>query len=128
MTMRRMARALAILALLLAPACARSAGSSEEVTQALADIEALNADVARLESSITDLEGEDDDLARRLDGLSERLTTALDNLRESLAEVRAGVEGAERSAAAALARAESVASDLDILETRYDYHLRRYHQ
>lgn len=128
MTMPKMARALAILALLLAPACARAAEPSEEVTEALADIESLTADVAEVQDSIAALEADDDDFARRLDGLSERLSSALGNLRESLSKVRAGVEGAEGSAAAALARAESVASDLEVLKTRYDYHLRRYHQ
>lgn len=128
MTMPGMARALAILALLLAPACAQATEPSDDINRALADIETLTADLAEMQDSITALESDDDDFARRLDRLAERLSRALGNLRESLSKVRAGVEGAEESAAAALARAESVASDLEVLETRYDYHLRRYHQ
>lgn len=131
-TMRWMSRAAVALFLALfmgACAAAETPGEpSAETTEALASLEdriaQLEADLEEeLESGGADrakLEGKLDDLAGKLERSLDRLRDALDGLRGGSAEIR-------EAADSALATARSVASDLSVLEERYEYHLRRYH-
>ena len=132
MTMRWMSRAAVALFLALCmSACAAGETPREpsaETTEALALLEDR---IAELEAEIRDdLESEADDRAKldgRLDGLAGKLERSLERLREALSGVKGGSAEARDAAASALATAQAVASDLNVLEKRYDYHLRRYH-
>lgn len=108
-------------------ACASSEAPFEPSAETTEAISALEVRLADLEA---DLQVERDDrgkLSDRLDALSDKLERSLDRLTESMAEARSGSAEARESAASALATVRSVASDLSVLEERYEYHLRRYH-
>ncbi|MEA2453319.1 MAG: hypothetical protein QOG04_2029 [Actinomycetota bacterium] len=128
-TILTMARApLALLIALSLGACASGTPSSTEpsaeTTQA---ISALEDRVADLEADLLAAEDGRTKLSDRIDSLGDKLAKSLDRLQESLAQVRSGSSEAADSAASALASAQAVASDLAVLEQRYEYHLRRYH-
>lgn len=96
--------------------------------------EATTAALAELEERVEELEGElsDADTAREraqddLKAFRERFRESLKNLRAALGEVRTSSSSASDEVAAALAEARAVAADLEVLEERYNYHLRRYH-
>ncbi|HWC14518.1 MAG TPA: hypothetical protein VG929_07975 [Actinomycetota bacterium] len=96
--------------------------------------EATTAALAELEERIVDLEGElsDADAARDraqdgLAGFRKRFRASLKDLRAALGEVRSTSSSASDEVDAALAEARAVAADLEVLEERYNYHLRRYH-
>ena len=131
-TMPVMGRALLLfVALVIAlPACARTEAPAPDDDAAAATAEALadlDERVATLEADLASLETARERAGNRLRKLSGRLKGALDRLRDSLAEVRATAGTSGDNAAAALATANSAARDLEVLEERYDYHLRRYH-
>lgn len=127
--MPKMLRVVLIMTLALVPACAGQ--GSPPAQDPTAEIGALTERVATLESELeeeaeaaTRLEDDAQDQARRL---SQRLERSLDRLRASLGEVRGSVAGGVDEAATALGQAQAVASQLQVLEQRYEYHLRRYH-
>ena len=129
-TIRGMTRSALVLLIVLLCSCA---GPSESTVEAAADTEALEA-VEALEERVTDLESdlaemssERDKAGERLEALGDRLDKALERLREALAEVRSSAAGAGDAAASAMSAANSAAAQLDVLEERYEYHLRRYH-
>jgi chromosome segregation ATPase len=122
---------LALTLALFLGACAANeppTGSNAASTEA---VEALEARILELEAQVADdLEAEGSDRAKlegRLDRLADKLERSLDRLREALGGVKSGSADARDAADSALATARSVASDLTVLEERYDYHLRRYH-
>ncbi|MGH2757230.1 MAG: hypothetical protein ACRDI3_05525 [Actinomycetota bacterium] len=132
MTMPRMARVWLVALLLIVPACASEDGSGSD--EALAAVEDLESDMDGLRTELDDLQADLDDfgserdgLERRLGSLSKRLGRALEGLRASLRDIRGAAGGAPDEAARALGRAEDVAAQLQVLEERYEYHLRRYH-
>ena len=122
-----MARVPLALLIALLGACAPEASSTEpsaETTQAIAAVEDRVSD---LEADLLAAEDGRSKLADRIAGLAEKLDRSLDRLKEALAGARSGSEEAAKEAASALAAANAVASDLSVLEQRYEYHLRRYH-
>lgn len=130
--MRWMSRAaVALFLALFLGACAAGETRQEpsaEMTEALTTLEDRITD---LEAEIrSDLEAQEDDGAKlgdRLDRLTARLERSLERLRDALGDAKDGSAEAQEAAASALSTARSVASDLSVLEERYDYHLRRYH-
>lgn len=95
--------------------------------------EATTAALAALEDRIDELEDElsQADSAREraqddLKAFRKRFRSTLKDLRASLADVRSE-SATPAEVAAALSEARAVAADLEVLEERYNYHLRRYH-
>lgn len=118
-------------------------GDAQEAAgeDALGEIAALEARVAELEDALAASRHEDDVLkqrmrkgAKKLGGTMGELRVSLGDLRASLGEVEAASDSAAAKAGslaseidAAMAAVESVATELDVLTNRFDYHLRRYH-
>jgi hypothetical protein len=99
--------------------------------RALEQVDALEARVSDLEGALeAATEGLDrarafeGRISKGLDALGDRLERSMARIKENLSDVRTS---ASEEAASALAQAQQVARDLEILEQRYDYHLRRYH-
>lgn len=127
-TIRAMVRVVqACLVALFLSGCAPSDAPTGPSAETTAAIEALDERIADLEDDLLSETGDRSKLDARLDALGDRLDRALERLKESLEGVRTGSAEARDSAASALANAQAVASDLSVLEERYDYHLRRYH-
>ena len=123
------------LALVAAAACG-DGGESVDNARAAADsaieqVEELTARIESLESELDDAlnqaEKSDRALAGRLDGARGRLDKALDRLRKSTDAAAGAAETAAANSSSALAKAEEAARSLNVLQERYDYHLRRYH-
>jgi hypothetical protein len=126
---------------LIAAACGRAeSGESrrlqQEADQARAEadeaLEAVDAMKADLESLRADFEGEvvglrrqRERMAGRLDSVRERLWGALASLRDTIEGLRQDSSAAVSEAASALGEARSAAKALAVLESRFDYHLRR---
>lgn len=125
-TIRRMVPLLATSALLLGGTCTDDEPTTREDPgeAALAAVEDLQDEIDDLRAEIAD---DTDSAGRDLRGLERDLRRAIKDLRESFRSLRAGNSQAESDAAAALARVSEVASDLEVLEERYNFHLRRYH-
>ena len=126
--------ALVLLIALVCGACAQADAPGEATSETAAAMEALDERVATLETDLAaaqdDIEAGDEAgsrLATRIDHLADKLDRSLERLRDALDSVRSGSAEARDQAASALATAQSVASDLAVLEQRYEYHLRRYH-
>jgi ABC-type transporter Mla subunit MlaD len=126
--------ALVLLVALVCGACAQAKAPTEASAATETAITGLDERVATLETDLTtaqeDIESGDKDLdhlVTRIDNLADKLDRSLERLREALEGVKGGSADARDQAAAALANAQSVASDLAVLEQRYEYHLRRYH-
>ena len=133
-----------LVPLLLAPvACGRDGNDAPEVTpaalkqaqddaaEALSAVEGLEEDLdealSELEEARSEANEGADKVDKRLGYLSNRLKNAIDSLRASLADVRASASGAASEVDSALAKAEQAAKDLAVLESRFNYHLRRDH-
>ena len=131
MTIQPMVRAcLLLFVALFLTACA---ADEPPVTEEGPD-ETTSAALADLEERIEELEGdlaEADEARERgrdeLKAVRTRFRDSLKELRGSLAEVRATSSDASSEVSSALAEARAVAADLEVLEERYNYHLRRYH-
>jgi hypothetical protein len=106
----------------------RARAEADEALQAVdamkADLEALRAD---LEADAGRLRRQRERMTGRLDSVRERLWGALSSLRDTIAGLRHDSSAAVSEAASALDEARSAAKDLAVLESRYDYHLRRDH-
>lgn len=127
-TMLRMARVLLALVLLAVPACSdAAAGRDPDAARALEAVTDLEREVATLRAELDGLTEEGSELDKKLGRLGDRLDNALGTLRDSIGNVRGSAGTAADEAASALSRAESVAAQLQVLEERYEYHLRRYH-
>lgn len=124
--MPRMVPVLVAMALAGAPACSPDETHSDDEAgrEALAAVDELSAEVDELSATLAE---ERTAAADALDALERELRRAIKNLRESLQALRRGNDDAAADAAAAIARANAVASDLEVLEERYNFHLRRYH-
>ena len=132
MSMTQMFRVtLALTCALSLGACAADEPPTEPTAASVEAVEALEDRIAELETEISDdLEAEGAGRAKldgRLDRLAAKLERSLERLREALEGVRGGSAEARDAAASALSTARSVASELSVLEERYNYHLRRYH-
>lgn len=128
-TIRGMTRTAVVLLIALLSACAGPQqapddGAVEAQAEALADLEVRVAD---LESELEATASERERSGERLDALGDRLDKALERLRAALDNLRSATAGAGDDAASAMATAHSAAAALDVLEERYEYHLRRYH-
>jgi septal ring factor EnvC (AmiA/AmiB activator) len=125
-TMPRMVPAMAAVALIFAPACSPDEAATDDGSgrEALAAVAELSRELDGLNET---LRQERSDAADALDALERDLRKSIKDLRASLRNLRAGNADAESDAASALARASEVASDLEVLEDRYNFHLRRYH-
>ena len=120
-----MTRVALVLFVALFGACAPDEEPAADPTaQALAAVEDR---LGELESEVATAESADDDAARDLDRLGERLSRALDRLKGSIGKIRTGSNAGADQAASALAAVHAVQRGLDVLEERYEYHLRRYH-
>lgn len=128
MTIRTMARVtLALLVALLLGACAPETPDTKAAAVTDEDITAIEARLDTVETDLSAASDERSQMEDRLEALSDKLDRALERLREAIEGVRAGSAEASDAAASALANAQAVASDLSVLEERYEYHLRRYH-
>jgi ABC-type transporter Mla subunit MlaD len=120
-----MARAALVpLIALLLGACASEAppaDTSAETDQAIAALETRVDDLA---DDLSDQASDSSKLDKQLGALGERLDRAIERLQEALEGVRAGSQEATDQAASALANVSAVASDLSVLERRFEYHLR----
>jgi chromosome segregation ATPase len=117
---------------------ALSEDQADEIQAARDEAAEANAQVAELTETIEELERRIEradgaaalrsrQLGKRLDGISERLN-------ERAADLRAAIEDAASSSAAAVSEASATAGqvggivqDLNVLRARYDVHLRRFH-
>jgi outer membrane lipoprotein-sorting protein len=130
--MTTMVRAsLVLTAALLLGACAAASPPSEPSAETEAAIAGLEDRVDDLAADLADelqvvKEGRNE-LQDRISALSDKLDKSLARLRDALAAARSGSSEAADAAASALNSAQSVAADLEVLEQRYEYHLRRYH-
>jgi hypothetical protein len=132
-----------VLVALVSMACGRAeTGDSEdlradadraraEANEALEAVDLMRADLEALEDELADgvarLRRERDRTASKLERVGERLWAALSHIRDSMAGIRQGSAGAASEAASALDEARSAAKAIAILESRFDYHLRRDH-
>ena len=92
-----------------------------ELTETIDDLE------RRLEQASAGAATRTRNLDKRLDGISDRLNERVAALREALRESGSASAAAAADAAAALGQVGGVAQDLNVLRTRYDEHLRRFH-
>lgn len=106
----------------------RARAAADEALEAVdamkADLEALRLD---LEGEVTRLRRQRERMAGSLDVVRERLWGALSSLRDTIGGLRQDSSAAASEAASALDEARSAAKDLAVLESRFDYHLRRDH-
>lgn len=114
------------LALVLG-ACVGDALPPEPSPDTLDTISALDDRVAGLESDLLAAEQDRSKIDERVAALADKLDRALERLKETIETTRSGSAEARDSATSALANAQAIASELSVLEERYDYHLRRYH-
>ena len=123
--MREMGRALLVCVLLTLGGCATDGGEGEEVARrALAEVADLSGEVSDIQDQLDEIVADRNEMSDMEDELT-KIQKRLENLREL---VRDAGQAASSDAASALARAEAVASDLEVLMERYDFHLRRYHR
>ena len=108
---------------------ARAAADSalEQVDQLTARVESLATDLGVATAALDEAEKSDRSLAAQLDKAAARLDKALVRLRKRADAAGAAAESAAASSSSALAKAEAAARGLNVLQERYDYHLRRYH-
>lgn len=120
-----MTRVALVLFVALFAACApEDPPASDPTAEALVALEDRFGD---LEADLAAFRSEDDDRAGEIERLSSRLSRALERLKGSIGKIRTNsAEGADQ-AASALAAVSSVQRALEVLEERYEYHLRRYH-
>lgn len=132
MTIQAMARMLVLLFIALVfTACATDEEPvverpDEATTAALAELEER---IEVLEDELADAEAARDrakDDLKAFRGRFKSLKSSVKDLRSSLADVRS-TSATSDEVAGALSAARAVAADLEVLEERYDYHLRRYH-
>jgi predicted nucleic acid-binding Zn-ribbon protein len=128
-TMLPMARVALVLFVALLGACAQGETPAvEDDSAATAEaLSSLEERIDELESDLATAGDADDRALRRLGALGDRLDRALERLKSSLSNSRATGADAADQAASALGAAQAVASDLQVLEERYEYHMRRYH-
>ena len=136
MTISGMTRALALLFVALTLVnCGRDApetdGATTETIEAAADaleaVDELEAQTDELAADIADLRSDRKALAARVGKISGKLRAALADLKTSLRDIEDDVDGATATAGDALARIGGVARDLEVMENRFDYHLREGH-
>ncbi len=130
MTIRWMATIALAAGLALGPACTPDDPATEQDAEHDPGQEALDA-VTALERMIDELRADvADDTSQASDDLEEveaELRKVLRQLRQKVRDARGETRAALEDAAAAVARAAAVAADLEVLEERYNFHLRRYH-
>ena len=131
-TIFAMIRAALFVSLLAFAACAdEPPPPSTEALEAAAEgtqaVEDLQDRVEELEADLAAALRTGDEAKDRARSVADRMERSLERLRGSLSEARSEAAGSADSAAAAIARADSIASQLQVLEERYEYHLRRYH-
>lgn len=119
--------ALVLFVALLSACAAGETPAAEEDTAATEALASLEQRIDDLETDLVSTVEGDDRVLRRLGALGDRLDRALERLKSSLADSRAMGADAADQAAAALGAAQAAATDLQVLEERYEYHLRRYH-
>ena len=120
-----MARVAVVLFVALLAACAPDEAPATDPSAAA--VAALEDRLGELESDLEAAAAEEKDATADLERLSDRMTRALERLRSSLGKVRVGSADGADQAASALAAVGAVQRALDVLEERYEYHLRRYH-
>lgn len=135
MTISGMTRALALFfAVLTLVSCGRdapeptsdeAAEASQAAAGALESIEALEAQTDELAADLAALKVDRKTLAARVGKISGKLRGAIADLKASLDDMEGDVEGAAATAGDVLARIGGVARDLEVLENRFDYHLRK---
>jgi len=92
-----------------------------ELTETIDDLE------RRLDQASTGAAVRSRNLDKRLDGISDRLDDRVGTLSDAIRDARSTSDAAASEAAAALGQVSGVAQDLNVLRTRYDEHLRRFH-
>jgi chromosome segregation ATPase len=99
----------------------------EQVGNLTSRVEALENELRASTTALSRAERVERSLADRLDRVTARLDKALGRVRKSTAAARAGAKSAAADSASALATAQDAARELNVLQERYDYPLRRYH-
>jgi chromosome segregation ATPase len=106
----------------------------DEAREAKESVADLNETIAGLERRLERATGGSERRSRlldkRLDGISDRLNERVAGLRAAIEDAKsASASAASDAAAAAVAagRVGDIAQDLNVLRTRYDVHLRRFH-
>ena len=99
-------------------------GPDEATATALADLEER---IGELEAELSEADETRERAREQLKAVRTRFKDSLKDLRTALAEVRSTSSSASDDVSSALAEARAVAADLEVLEERYNYHLRRYH-
>lgn len=129
---------LALIAVLVVAIAGRSGGSVEDaraaadsalerVEELTARVESLATDLGAATAALDEAEKSDRSLAAQLDNTSARLDKAIERLRKRAGAAGAAVESAAADSSSALAGVDAAARSLNVLQERYDYHLRRYH-
>ncbi len=104
---------------------ARSARN--DAVEAQAAVADLAAEVKVLRKDLARLEAADAKTADRLAGIKENLWDSLSRLRATLSNTQQGSKAARAAADAALGEAVTAARQLNVLEDRFEYHLRADH-
>ena len=111
-------------------ACGRATDEARAAaTRALDELSTLKERVTELEAALEETAAEvhvarriETRFAKDLDALSARLDRSLDAIRSNLSEVR---NSSSEGVSTAVAGAQGVARDLEVLEERFNYHLRQ---
>lgn len=120
-----MARVALVLFVALIGACAPDeAPATDPTAEAIA---ALEDRLGALEEGLAAAESADDEATTDIERLSSRLSRALERLQGSIGKIRTRSATGADQAASALAAVSAAQRALDVLEERYEYHLRRYH-
>ena len=122
--------AVAVAAAGLLTACGRATDEARAAAaRALDELSTLRDRVSELEVSLEETAEELDDargvearLSKDIGDLSGRLDRSLQRIKANLSEVRSS---SSEGVSAAVAEAQGVARDLEVLEERFNYHLRQ---